>query len=216
MASTPVYSLNIVGYTTSPMTANDSYMIANPLDAIDPGTQAVNNTITNVISLWDLNDSGNDPQGGSFVFAWTPTGYADPESWIPGLGWYPGTTEIAPGSGFFFIPAATASVTFVGQVKTNATIILPAGSTLTASSYPAALDLVTAGLHGVAGDFVFRFDPVAQAFQGQPISSFGTDYWYDSNLGDGGPPNGPTLNITEAIFYINGNDDYTWTQSFAP
>jgi hypothetical protein len=119
-----VYSQNIVGYvnTTIP---NGFVNVNNPLDASDPTSGLVNNSVTNIFPVF----SGN--LDGSVLNIWNGTKYVQytiDSSWGSGIGNGADTAQvnpppvINPGAGFFFqntLGVATTN-TFVGTVHVDA------------------------------------------------------------------------------------------------
>jgi len=201
-----VYSVNVVGYVNVPVFANRTYVLCNPLDGGSNG-----NNITNI-----LTNVGGDNQAGANVYTFSGH-FNDPETYLgTGVGWLPGTNILSPGKGFFFQPVVDGTVTFVGTVQTSNTVVLNPGLSLVGSTFPISTNLSALGLHGTAagGDNIYRFFS-AQGLHGAyggGITSIGTDFWIDNDSAAG--PAGPNLNVAEAVFYINANSAYTWTQNF--
>lgn len=200
-----VYSLNVVGYVNVSVQANKFYMLANPL-ANTSGANVVSNIFTGLDDAWS----------GSLVYPWTGAGYGDLDSYFGVAGgWYPGNTDVTPGKGFFFNPATSGTVTFVGQVTTTNSFALASGFNMVGSAFPASLDLVSLGLKGQADDIVYRWNPAGQSFM-DLVSYFGGYGWFDAGFpgGTGGPTNGPSLNVGEGIFYLNTHAPVNWVQTF--
>ncbi len=198
-----VYSLNIVGYVNLPVTADKFYLIENPL------TQASGNgnAISNIIKL-------DNTFNNSLLFAYNNGKLEAVETYFTDFGWYPGTTVLNPGQGFYLLPKAAGTVTFVGEVVLTNSTTLATGFNMVASAYPAAMSMQALGLTGQENDLVFRFNTAAGKLY-EPVTFFKDYGWYDSNVTDGGPPAGPTLNVGEAIWYVNkGAAPIQWTQSF--
>jgi len=166
--------------------------------------------------------SGQDAAwGGTTVLPWVPgsaTYESGGEVYYAGYGWYPGTTYLNPGGGFWIITTNSATITFVGTVQTaNTNSLLANKYNLTSSAYPASLDLVTLGLTGVGpDDTVLRYSNTSQSYIGQGTVYYQGYGWYDATLPSGGPVNGPTLNVGEAFFYINSSPTLvnSWVQNF--
>jgi hypothetical protein len=191
-----VYSLNIVGYVNVPVQAGRFYVLNNPLD------DGKGDIITNVISF-----TNSEAEDGSSLWTFDPVNGFTPEGWLGGFGWFPGTTVLTPGVGYFLQPAADATITYVGSVTLASTNTLVPGFTLTGSAYPASTDVTTLGFTGQDGDTIYRFfsnEGTVGVFGGGAnyLGGFG---WFDTDFpgGSGGPTNGPTLNVGEGIFYQN-------------
>ncbi len=132
-----VYSQNIVGYVNSPV-GNGFVNLANPLDAADPVTGAVNNAITNIVPVF----SGN--YDGSSLYVWSgttfkpytldsgqPTGVGNaadtapvaPPILAPGVGWLINNTtgNLLTNTfvGTVHVDAAATGSQVVGQTTNN-------------------------------------------------------------------------------------------------
>jgi hypothetical protein len=213
MAQSNVYSVNIVGYVNVPVVNSQFFLLSNPLDTGN------GNSITNVLPL-DINNINNDSWT---VYTYSQVAGLQPvETFIFGLGWSPGTNVLAPGTGFYLVPAVNTNVTFVGNVTlSNLTTLLP-NFNLVGSAYPAALSLQALGLPGQDGDTVFRFDNATGSLD--DLTTFVLGVGWSESVGGvavggtGGPTNGPTLNVGEGFFYLNANEfgqnNETWTEAF--
>jgi hypothetical protein len=120
-AQSNVYSVNIVGYVNQPTTAGQLHLVQNPLDN---GTNTLNTVLAGApanSAAYVWNGSGYTP---SFVGAKTGV-------WGPDL-------AIPTGTGFFFVPAANRTNTYVGEVLAGP------GETLTNALAGGVLDLTGA------------------------------------------------------------------------
>jgi len=118
-----VYSQNIVGYVNTPISLG-FVNVANPLDAADPTTGAVNNSLTNIIPVF----SGNYDT--SIVYVWNGhgfTGYYVDSGQPTGVGNQGDTQAVTPpvlppGTGWFLAnnTGVTLTNTFVGTVHVDA------------------------------------------------------------------------------------------------
>jgi hypothetical protein len=201
-----VYSLNIVGYVNQPVEANKFYLLENPLTQVNSG----GNNVTNLIKLDDTWD-------GSLVYGFENGALYVAATYVAGFGWYSDDVTKAvldPGKGFYLYPAKAGTVTFVGEVVQTNTMTIAGGNkfNLVGSPFPAALSLNALGLTGVDGDIVYRYSTAANKLN--PITFVGGYGWYDDAVANGGPVEGPALNVGEGIFYFNPNTDFTWKQSF--
>jgi hypothetical protein len=194
-----VYSLNIVGYVNVPVEAGRFYILNNPLD------DGKGNIITNVLNLSAVSAA----EDGSSLWTFDPVAGFNAEGWFDAItNWFPGTTALTPGKGFFLQPSASTTLTFVGSVTLASTNTLPVGFSLVGSAYPASTDVTTLGFTGQDGDSIYRFFSTEGS-----VGSFGQGAgyfaaipgWFDSDAagGTGGPTNGPTLNVGEGFFYFN-------------
>jgi hypothetical protein len=217
MAQSNVYSLNIVGYVNVPVTANNFYLLSNPFDTGN------GNSVSNVMSSL-LSDSFN--QDGSSLYTFDPVAGYSSEGFnyggSAGTGyWYPGTTTLAPGKGFWFQPQDNQTITFTGSVVLNSTNTLAGNGnvelSLVGSAYPASTNLVGLGMNWLAnnngfnqdGDGIYRWNPATQSFM--------TEYSFNYGNGWSGPTgdvNGPVLNVAEGFFYVNANGTDQWVQNF--
>lgn len=212
MAQSNVYSLNIVGYVNVPVPAGFS-ILANPLDDGLSDTNVITTVLaTNIVA-------------NSQVFTFTPSGgyNSTVESYFADFGWFPGTTHLAPGTGFFFFSPTATNITFVGQISAGTyTNTLAANSfNLVGSVVPEALppgvpgESSTLGVPVTANDVIYRYNSTAYAAEGgyDTITYFQGFGWFDSVAG-GGSTNGPTLNVGEGVFLFStagGN----WVENFS-
>jgi len=119
-----VYSQNIVGYVNTPLPTGYAN-VNNPLDASDPTSGLVNNSITNLFPVF----SGN--LDGSVLNIWNGTHYVQytiDSSWSTGVGNGSDSAQvnpppvINPGVAFFFQNTVGSALTntFVGTVHVDA------------------------------------------------------------------------------------------------
>jgi hypothetical protein len=225
MAQSNVYSLNIVGYVNVPVQANKFYLLSNPFD------DGAGDSINSIMSSINTNAFGFD---GSSAWTFSPTaGYSEADynassttngSWALASGF----KALTPGTGFWFLPAGSGTVTFTGSVVLASTNTIAGNNnqefSLIGSAYPAQANLVALGLNWLAtgtpkgiahdGDAIFRWNSAAQSFTVSP----GGEYDFNAGSGWAGPTgdtNGPVLNVAEGIFYENVNNTDTWVQNFS-
>jgi hypothetical protein len=195
-----VYSLNVVGYVNKTVQANHWYMWGNPL-------KGTNNTAATVLSGLSGNLDGWD---GAVVYAFAGGAFGNADTFVGSGydGWLPGTTDLTPGKGFFFFSPTNGTVTFVGEVVTTNTFNMSAGWNMYSSAFPATNSLVAMGLNGTttgAGqDLVYRYN---NGYDNGNTYVPGTGWLPDY-------PNGPVLDVGEAVFYQNNNAATNWTQNF--
>jgi hypothetical protein len=200
-----VYSVNAVGYVNT--TVKPGYnLVSNPLNAAD-----------NSIGKIFLNVQGGVPPGmavfklvnGSFVSA----RFDDLDGAYVGAA---ATLTAVPGDGVYVLNTATTDkvITFVGEVPQNATsTALPAGYSIKSSVVPQAVkpdavkntDGSSAAIPAVAGDAIFRYDPVTKGF---------TSYRFD-DLDNAWTPVLPTINVGEAFYYLRAGAATTWNRTFS-
>jgi hypothetical protein len=217
MAQSNVYSLNIVGYVNIPVTANNFYMLNNPLD------DGQGDVVTNIMSSI-LNDAFN--QDGSTLYVYDPVNGYTIENFnyggSPNTGyWSPGTSVLPPGKGFWFQPQDNQTLTFTGSVILSSTNnILGNGNSefnLMGSAYPASTNLVGLGMNWLAnnngfnqdGDTIYRWNPSIQNYYNPYNFNYGQGW-----SGPTGDTNGPVLNVGEGFWYLNANNNDQWIQSF--
>ena len=206
-----VYSQNVVGYVNQTVGAGKFLMAANPLDLSSlPG----GNVITNVLS-------GTYPDS-TFVYCFASGVGFTSEQYIAGYGWYPGTTILAPGTGYFIqTPTGSALTnTYSGTVIVGGvTNSLVNGFSMVSSHFPAAKPLGCAGITdpnttlnfpAQDGDQFYNWDYPSQSYTTvQYIGGYG---WYDSNgVYD---TNGPVIAPGQG-FFIQTSAAKDWTNSYS-
>jgi len=208
VAQNNVYSLNIVGYVNVPVEAQKFYLLENPLTKANSG----GNNITNLVPTL------NNTFDGSIIYTFESGKLSVAATYVADYGWYsdiPAQADLPPGKGFYLYPTAAGTVTFVGEVVLGSTNVLTGGNNfnLVGSPYPAAMSLKALGLTGQDGDIVYRYSTAKNSLS--PVT-FVADYgWYDDAAVNGGPVEGPALNVAEGIFYYNTKADFQWKQSFS-
>jgi hypothetical protein len=202
-SSAQVYSANVVGYVNIPL-ANGYTLIANQMDYDGTGT---NNNVNTVF--------GTNLVAGTIVFAWSPSlGSFNNASWINSKGtlkWSGDTNDVNiglnAGQGVFVQSPATNTITVVGTViqGTNVTGLTP-GYNLVSSTAPRAGGLQgDLGYSPLAGDIVFFWDPVGQAYS-QTFS------YVNSKVSLKWTPSQPTNSVGQAVFIQTANT--AWTNTF--
>jgi hypothetical protein len=196
-----VYSLNVVGYVNVSLQANKLSFLSVPLAPVDG-----NFNITNTIVL-------SDAQDGALLYKWAGTGW-DPNvpSWFAGIGWSPDTV-ISNGTAFFLQPAASSTLTFVGQVPQGALAYnIPAGLSTLANQVPVSANFPGSTV-GNDGDLMYVWNNVSSAWSPTVWSYFGGVGW-DNGGGAGNSINGPMLNPADGVFYANSGVAIPFTQNF--
>jgi len=200
VAQSNVYSLNIVGYVNVGVTNGQLALLANPLKPSN-GDYNVTNTIK-------LQDPGSD---GTTLFQWNQgTASWDSTAWIDGYGWFPDVVQNL-GEGFFLQPAATQTITFIGEVQTgSSTNVISGALALKGSKVPVA-GPEPGGAVGHDGDTIFTWDAPNNGWLSSGyIDGYG---WFD---GISSETNGVTLKVAEAFFYQNTGGSLNWIKTLNP
>jgi hypothetical protein len=195
-----VYSVNAVGYVNKsiPLKAGASLtyaLLANPLN----GT---NNAVNTVIPT---------APDGAQLFKFTNGAFENPEGYIDGVGWDPGTAMLNPGEGFFIALPATGPnptvLTFVGEVPQGTLVkAVPNGYSALASIVPqtgaVSADL---GLTAPDGANIFTWNIVNQVYDNPSgyIDGVGWD------------PSEPVIPVVDAFFFLNPSTGYNWSRDFS-
>ena len=196
-----VYSLNVVGYVNVSLQQNKLSFLSLPLAPVD-GNYAVGNTI--------VLDSGNGAQDFANLYSWNVAS----QSWNPALTWLSGAWDtpsqvISNGVGFFIVSVTNSTLTFVGQVPQGALQYnVPAGVSTLANQVPVSTNFPGSGAAFLGHDFdnLYTWDQAGQ--QWGPGATFLSGAW------DTASPNGPMLNPGDAVFYVNGGTNISFTQNF--
>jgi len=196
-----VYSVNAVGYVNKsiPKKAGAALtyaLLANPLN----GT---NNNVNTVIPT---------APDGSQLFKFSGGAFQNPEGYITGVGWDPGTAVLNPGEGFFIaLDNAVATdptvLTFVGEVPQGTLVNpVPNGYSALSSIVPQA-GAVSAvlGLTAPDGANIFTWNLVNQRYD-DPSGYI---------QGVGWDPSEPVIPVGEAFFFLNPGASYNWTRTFS-
>jgi len=176
-AQSNVYSVNIVGYVNTPLTAGAALkytLVANPLN------NDVSNAYSNLFNVLPAN---------SQVLKWTGSAYSTATRTSFGTGWSPAgaeNTTLSPGEGAFIrLPAGAAPVTntFVGQFAGagSYTNPLPTGYTLKGSIVPVAGTSTALGIDAAlpgtpSGSQLLKWDSVNQTYLTFNRLSFGSGW----------------------------------------
>lgn len=215
MAQSNVFSLNVVGYENTTLTAPGFTLIANQLDS-------GNNVFSNFFQSLPT---------GSQVIKWNPNTAAFQIAARVGIlnGWNPtsaANTTLNPGEACFInLPGSTPRTnTFVGNVVglvptggTNPTYTasytnnLITGFTLLGSTFPASGPIAAAGTglditNIPTGSQVIKWNPVTQAYAISTKTAILTG-WNPAATG------GPTIGVGEG-FFINASTAFTAVQNF--
>jgi hypothetical protein len=186
-----VFSANIVGYYNKTIPANQFAMLANQLNN---GTNGLDQIISGA-------------QDGDVIYTWTGSGYLS-FGYIGDVGWDP-TTQIPPGTGFFYKNSKPNSVTitFVGEVpKGSLTNSLPVGLSLRGAVVPQEGDLdAVHNLQGNDGDTIYKW-------AGTGYSTTAPGY-----IGGVGWDPPAAVVVGEGFFYRNtGTNSVVWVRTFNP
>jgi hypothetical protein len=196
-----VYSLNVVGYVNVTLTANQLSFLSLPVAPVDG-----NFNITNTIVL-------NDAQDGAALYKWAGTGW-DPNLylWYAGIGWSPNTV-LSNGTAFFLLPAASGTLTFVGQVPQGAlSYKIPAGLSTLANQVPVSANFPGASV-GNDGDAIYLWNATTHGWSSTLWLYYAGTGW-DNGAQPGNSTNGPALNPADGVFYANSGSAISFTQNF--
>jgi hypothetical protein len=190
--TTPVYSVNAVGYIN--VTVPPGYsLIANQLKAASSKVSDLLTGVPGGTKIFKFDNAKN---------AYVVNGYdSDFQAWDST------TMTLDPGEGaFIFNPSKTASfnVTFVGEVpQGDVSINIPAGYSIISSKVPQAGGLDTLGYVPAASDAIFRFDNAKNAY---------SVYRYDADF-QAWDPGTPSVNVGESFFILKAAAG-KWTRTF--
>jgi hypothetical protein len=188
--STPVYSVNAVGYVN--VSLNPGFnMLANPLNSGD-------NSLSTILP------SAPD---GTVVYKFDPgTGFENANTFFAGVGWLPDNT-LSPGEGaFVYNPTSDAvTVTFVGEVpQGDLKNPVPAGFSIKSSQVPQEATLTDLGFPAGDGDTVYQFDSATQAYK-DAVTYFAGVGWL---------PSEPSPKVGEAFWVLKGTAA-DWNRTFS-
>jgi hypothetical protein len=191
-----VYSVNAVGYVTTPLT-NGFNLISNPLRNTEPNGNQIQNLF-------------NAAPNNTIVYLWNGAGF-DQTAKDPDFGWDPANIaarDLLPGAGAFVrIPTGVAapSITFVGEVVqgNNLTVPIVPGFNLVSSIVPQEGTATTLGYVPKANDILYFWN---EARQNYDLRIWDQDFGsYDQPL--------PTLPVGDA-FFVRAQTANTWTRNF--
>jgi hypothetical protein len=200
--ATPIFSANVVGYVSTPLTASTLTVISPCLDVDGTGT---NNTVTTVFPA---------PTSGDVMFVFNGAGYDTLNYGQPrggSLGWYLNGSlvnnyPLNPGVSVFYLPFANGTNTQVGTVLQATNLVNPyvasAGNiSLVASMAPLAGGVTTVlQYQPTSGDVIFFYNGIGYDTYnyGQPRG--GSLGWYLNGA------------LTEPVIPIAGG---FWLQPYA-
>jgi len=217
-----VYSQNVVGYANVPTSGGNQYVLTVPFKV------GVSNGAN---EIWPIISGTPTLPDGSFLELWTGTGFnvyisdsGSPSGWDDGnFANLPGAPVVPVGAGFFLVPNASTTNTFVGAVAVNvgtSNVVSLAGGNqyLVAPSVPYGGSVTNGSPTTGAGG------PGLSSLQGLPDGSYlelwnGTGYnvyisdssspslWDDSNFAN--LTTAPTISVGQGFFLIP-NAGYSW------
>jgi len=218
-----VYSQNVVGYANVATPSGGTYLVTVPFKV------GVSNGANEVFPLVGGNPSIPDF---STILIWTGSGYTAYQSdsgssslWDDGGGNpIPNSPLLPVGQGFFLIPSANTTNTFVGAVAVNVgtsnNVSLPTGGTyLVAPAVPYAGSVTNGNSstggpnlygNGVTGlpDFSTLLIWTGSGYTAYQSDSGSPSLWDD---GGGNPiANAPTIKVGQGFFIIP-SANFTWT-----
>jgi len=199
-----IYSLNVVGYTTTNLAAPGYTLIANPLDS---GNNVFSNFFQGLPS-------------GAQILKWNPvTSAFTPASRVAILnGWSPtsaATNSFAPGEACFIKLTGSTVITqtFWGTVlQTNWSTSFPVGYSMLGSPVPRGGPIAATGTAGLG---ITNIPTSSQVLKWNPTTQQYTPYAKTTVLTGWNPAatNGPTINVGEG-FFVKAQSAFTYTNSF--
>jgi len=202
--TTPVYSVNIVGYVNKQVPAGFS-LIANPLvTGANKGNKLIDVLPTApdgaVVYKW-LNASGKFQDGITYFLGdWSKVNDTDSDVLAPGEGafLYIDPTTVTPGQ--------MTTLTFVGEVKTGDTsIAINKGFNLLANPVPQAVDLSTVSFPAGDGDYILFWNSTTQKYT-DAVTYFAGSW------------DGPVVPEIAGGFFVYKDPEFgtaqTWTRTF--
>jgi len=195
-----VYSLNVVGYVNVTLTDGQFSFLSYPFQDVNG-----NFDITNTLPVGDV-------QTGAVLYQWLGTQWnPNNPTWYAGYGWYPDVI-ISNGVGFFILPAATSTLTMVGQVQQGAiSYTIPTGLSTLANMVPVSTNFPTAAV-GNNADNMLTWGP-GQEWNPNAWTYY-AGYGWDNGGNPGDSADGPLLNPGDAVFYENTAGAIPFTQNF--
>jgi len=189
--TTPVYSVNAVGYINVPVPKGFS-MIANQLIAADMKISALFPNVPGGTTIYKFNN-----QKGSYEINSYDSDFKE---------WSDANMTLVPGEGAFILNASTAAftVTFVGEVpQGDVSLDVPVGFSIISSKVPQAGELESLAYTPEGGDTIYRYDNAAS---GYIISNYDADFnEWDKK---------PAVNVGEG-FFIKKAKAGKWTRNFS-
>jgi hypothetical protein len=193
-----VYSLNVVGYVNVSLQAGKLHFLSLPLAQANGDY-----TIGNTIKL----DNGDGSQDFSNLYKWDQANQKWDDvvpTWFGGA-WDTPSMVISNGFGFFVIPSANSTLTFVGEVPQGAIPYqVPTGLSTLANKVPVSTNFPGSTV-GNDFDNIYTWD-----FPNQKWADAVWTYFSGWDLG----AEGPMLAPAEAFFYVNGAAAIPFTRNF--
>lgn len=204
-AAQNVYSVNVVGYVNVSLTAGNLHFVSLPLIPTD-----ANYDISNTVKM----DTGDGSQDFSSMIYWEETSnkWADTNPlWLAGA--WDTAYNMPNGKGFFVVPAANGTLTFVGEVVQGTAIpyTMPDGLHTAANKVPVSTNWPGSDV-GTDFDTIITWNKTAGTWDD-------AQFLFLAGWDNGGAPGnnieGPFLNPADAVFYFNGlGAAYNFTRSF--
>ena len=204
-----VYSQNVVGYVNLPLTNGVLTCIAPPLDLDGTGT---NDTISSVFTTPSLGDTVYAYNGSGYdVIGYIAHGSGHPVVYT--TNWFNGSTaspgyKLNPGVSVFYLPAATATATVVGNVLQGTNLqnaYFPAAGNvaLVGSQVPIGGGLTSVlGYNPSLGDNVYIYDNGAYDVYSYIAHGSGHPVVYTTNWFNGSTPGEPVLNVGQGFWIL--------------
>jgi hypothetical protein len=190
--TTPVYSVNAVGYINVDVPPKYS-LIANQLNAADSTVATLFPSVPGGTTIFKFDNAKN-----SFSQNQYDSDFKE---------WSSPTQTLIPGEGAFILNPTTNkfTVTFVGEVpQGDVSINIPAGYSILSSKVPQAGDIQKdLGYTPAGGDTVYMFDSTKQSYQ---------TFQYDSDFQEWTAP--PVVKVGQAFFMLKKTAG-KWTRTFS-
>jgi hypothetical protein len=218
-----VYSQNIVGYTSIPVTSGQLTLLGTSLDYDGTGT---NNTVANVFTspligdtIYGFNGSSYDVINYTIVTSGHGSTATHATNWFNGLTPDP-TYPINPGRGYFYSPAAGETNVEVGNVLQGSALtnaFFPPANTfgLVSSVAPISGGITAAlGYNPSIGDQLLTFGGGQYTVYAYTIvtTGHGSTATHATNWYNGLTPIQPTIAVGQG-FWIDPVNNTNWTEN---
>jgi hypothetical protein len=194
--TTNVYSKNAVGYIQKQVSADVYYLVSCPLVMKSSGPVLPSDVFGNTVFA----DATS-----LYIFDRVTQEYIS-EAYLDGVGWYPGTTDLSRGKGFWFTSPVTTNLSFIGEVPgvtTTSTNLVP-GFQLVAYPYPATVLITDTALQSIVvdSDSVWKWNPSTSEY---------ISYAYLNEIG--WIPEVPTLSPGDGFWFQRLGSSTSWTET---
>jgi hypothetical protein len=188
-----VFSVNAVGYVSTPLQAGKFHLIANPLIAADNSIGKLFAGVPGGTQVFKFDNAKS-----AFV---TATFDDLDNAFIPASA---AALTVNPGEGVFIKAPAAATVTFVGEVPQGSLENkYPKGLSIIASQVPQGGTAKELGLVGAAGDQIFKWNVTSQNYTSHTFDDLDNDW----------VPKLTALGVGEAFFF-SARAAGSWKRTF--